>query len=303
MYFPISGVEVFPLWLSLIAFVISFVCSTAGVTGAFLLLPFQVSVLGITGPVTSATNLYYNVLAGPGGVFRYIRDKRFIPQLALILISGTLPGLVIGIYVRLRFLLNPYSFKTFVGVVLLLLGVQLLFRTWFSGRNKATVKNGIPDSFAVEVTRFDFKRLEYRFNDGQYGINVPVVWGITVVMGVISGAYGIGGGALISAILVGMYRLPIHTTAGACILTTFVTSLTGVIGYTFLASFFTKSGVPTSPDWLLGLFFGIGGLTGTYFGARIQRFVPEKAIRTVLGVLIMVIAWKYIWLGFVHIFR
>ncbi|MDP8229433.1 MAG: sulfite exporter TauE/SafE family protein [Candidatus Electryoneaceae bacterium] len=303
MHFPISGVDVFPLWLPLIAFVIAFACSTAGVTGAFLLLPFQVSVLGFTGPAVSATNHLYNVFAGPGGVIRFIRDKRFIPQLAIILICGTVPGLVIGIYVRIRFLLDPYSFKTFVGVVLLVLGVQLLFRTWFSGRNNTNEKSGVPDSFDVEVTRFDIGRLEYRFNDVQYGINVPVVWGITLVIGVISGASGIGGGSLISAILVGLYRLPVYTTAGACILTTFITSLIGVIGYTFLSSFFNKSGMATSPDWLLGLFFGVGGFIGTYFGARIQKFVPEKVIRTLLGALIMVIAGKYIWISIIRLFQ
>ena len=43
MLFPASGVET-PIWVPpAVAFVVSAVTSTGGVSGAFLLLPFQVS--------------------------------------------------------------------------------------------------------------------------------------------------------------------------------------------------------------------------------------------------------------------
>jgi hypothetical protein len=48
MVFPVSGVEVNPLILPLIALVVSTFISMAGVSGAFLLLPFQVSILNFS---------------------------------------------------------------------------------------------------------------------------------------------------------------------------------------------------------------------------------------------------------------
>ena len=42
-------------------------------SGAFRLLPLQVSVLGFTGPTVSATNHFYNVFAGIGGPIRFLR--------------------------------------------------------------------------------------------------------------------------------------------------------------------------------------------------------------------------------------
>ncbi len=45
MVFPVSGVEVNPLILPLIALVVSTFTSRGGVSGAFLLLPFQMSSL------------------------------------------------------------------------------------------------------------------------------------------------------------------------------------------------------------------------------------------------------------------
>jgi len=46
MYFPVAGIEISPWIPPLVAFAISLLTSMGGVSGAFLLLPFQVSILG-----------------------------------------------------------------------------------------------------------------------------------------------------------------------------------------------------------------------------------------------------------------
>ncbi len=56
MVFQTAGIEVAPWIPPLVAFVISFFTSMGGVSGAFLLLPFQMSFLGYTHPSVSATN-------------------------------------------------------------------------------------------------------------------------------------------------------------------------------------------------------------------------------------------------------
>jgi hypothetical protein len=48
----------------------------AGVSGAVLLLPFQVSVLGAPSPAVTPTNLLYNVVATPGALCRYRRQQQ-----------------------------------------------------------------------------------------------------------------------------------------------------------------------------------------------------------------------------------
>ncbi len=102
MHFPVSGVDVFPLIPFLVAFTISFFTSMGGVSGAFLLLPFQVSVLGFTSPAVSPTNLVYNIVAIPSGVYRYIRERRMAWPIAWVNIAGTLPGVFIGCIFRVK---------------------------------------------------------------------------------------------------------------------------------------------------------------------------------------------------------
>jgi len=83
-------------WTELVALVaacgIAVLATPAGVSGAVLLLPFQVSVLGTPSPSVTPTNLLYNVVATPGALYRYWRQGQTGGRLALVLIAGTAPG-------------------------------------------------------------------------------------------------------------------------------------------------------------------------------------------------------------------
>jgi uncharacterized membrane protein YfcA len=70
------------------AFTVSAVATPAGISGAVLLLPFQVSVLGTPSPAVTPTNLLYNVVATPGALYRYRRQHQTGGRLALLLRSG-----------------------------------------------------------------------------------------------------------------------------------------------------------------------------------------------------------------------
>ena len=126
MYFPIANIEVNPFIPPAIAFFISFFTSMGGVSGAFLLLPFQVSVLGFSSPAVSATNQLFNIIAIPSGVYRYIKEGRMVWPLTWVVIIGTLPGVLIGAIIRVQYLPDPRNFKMFVGIVLLYIGSRLL---------------------------------------------------------------------------------------------------------------------------------------------------------------------------------
>ena len=110
MYFPVAGIEISPWIPPLVAFAISLLTSMVGVSGAFLLLPFQMSVLNFTSPAVSATNLVFNLVAIPSGVYRYIRDGRMNWPLLWAIAAGTLPGVAIGYYVRAWWLPDPAAF-------------------------------------------------------------------------------------------------------------------------------------------------------------------------------------------------
>lgn len=311
MFFPVAGIEVHPLVPPLVAFVISLLTSMGGVSGAFLLLPFQVSVLGFTSPSVSSTNQLYNIVAIPSGVLRYIREGRMVWPLTWIVIIGTLPGVLIGAIVRVLYLPDPKNFKLFVGLVLLYIGGRLLKdlvsqgqKSRISSTDQRVQPQQKPPQTAhtpsaagrqltrVVVTQWTPGRIVYEFCGETISVNAWGVMALSLIVGMIGGVYGIGGGSIIAPFFVSFFGMPVYTVAGAALMGTFITSVAGVIFYQLLASW--VPGMAIAPDWLLGCLFGIGGIAGMYCGARLQKHVPATLIKSILAACMLFMAASYI---------
>jgi uncharacterized protein len=248
------------------AFLIAALATPAGISGAVLLLPFQVSVLGTPSPSVTPTNLLYNVIATPGALYRYWRQGQTGGRLALVLIAGTLPGVVAGSVIRVRLLPGPQVFDLVVAAVLLPLGIWLAF-----------TRPAPRDEPGDRVRR----------------IPAPVLVVLAAMVGCGGGIYGIGGGSILAPILIGSGR-PASEVAPAALASTFVTSVGGVITFTLLS---LHQNGPVAPSWPTGVALGIGGLAGGYIGARIQSRLPDVLIRRLVGVLVTAIGARYLWLG------
>lgn len=277
----------------MVSVIISTFTSMGGVSGAFLLLPFQVSVLGFTGPGVSPTNMLFNVVAIPSGVWRYVRNRQMVWPLALTIALGTAPGIVAGAWLRVRFLPDPRHFKLFVGLV-------LIYVAW---RLAASLRQPPPQRgdgrFEVTRAHVGLKHISYEFNGLPYRITVWKLVLLVTLVGVLGGAYGIGGGAIIAPFLVAAFKLPVHSIAGVALFGTLVSSVMGVGAYILMDVLDVPRGTGAQPDWALGVLFGLGGMLGMYIGASLQRKVPARAIKALLAVLIMYVSASYItaWFG------
>ena len=237
--------------------------------------------------------------------------------LTWIIILGTLPGVLIGAIIRIKYLPNPRAFKLFIGCVLLYIGVRMLYElvqkkglgkekikameekfkqrvAQMRQEQKAKVAAGLPADAVVKTVSASIRRIEYEFYGETYAFNT---WGLlllTFIVGIVGGTYGIGGGAIIAPFLISFYSLPVYTIAGSALMGTFLTSIVGVGFYTVIAPIYAHTGLAIAPDWKLGILFGIGGFVGMYCGARAQKFVPGKVIRCMLGLLITFLAVRYV---------
>jgi uncharacterized membrane protein YfcA len=250
------------------AYVIAVVTTPAGISGAVLLLPFQVSVLGTPSPAVTPTNLLYNIVATPGGLYRYWRQGQKGGRLSLVLIAGTLPGVIAGSVIRVKLLPGPRVFDLMIAAVLIPLG------TWLAVTRPA--KAGERD-----------RRVRY------IPIPATVLVGLAATVGCVGGLYGIGGGAILAPVLIGLGRKPAQV-APAALASTFVTSAGGVITFTILS---LHQHIPVAPDWPTGTALGVGGLAGGYTGARVQSRMPDVFIRRLVGVLVIAIGAYYLYSG------
>lgn len=287
MYFPAAGIEVSPVYPFICALGVSLFCSPAGVSGAFLLLPFQVSLLGYTQPGVSATNQFFNILACPAGVWRYAREGRLLLPLAGLIALGTLPGVFIGAIIRIKYLTDPAAFKIFAALILLYLGGRMLFG---KGLDKKRLSGSQPRS--LEVTGFTWRGFSFKFEGEDYRVSGASLVVLSLAVGLAGGIYGVGGGAILSPFLVSLYGLPVHAIAGATLFATFLTSVAGVAFYSCLSLLWN---IPSAgPDWRLGLCLGLGGILGMYCGAALQKYIPAKILKIMLIIIILSLAALYL---------
>ena len=259
-----------PGWTEVVAlvaaYVIAVLATPAGISGAVLLLPFQVSVLGTPSPAVTPTNLLYNVVATPGALYRYWRQGQTGGRLALLLVAGTLPGVVGGSVIRVELLPGARVFDLVVAAVL-----SPLVRGWRCRERPGRVMRTGPAA----------------------GIPAPALVVLAAAVGCAGGIYGIGGGSILAPVLIASGRPP-AVVAPAALGSTFVTSVAGVVTFTILS---VHQPGPVAPAWATGIALGAGGLAGGYTGARIQSRLPDALIRRVVGVLVLAIGARYLWAG------
>ena len=257
-------------WIEVIALVAAYaiaaVTTPAGISGAVLLLPFQVSVLGVPSPSVTPTNLLYNLVSTPGALYRYWRQGQAGGLLVLVLIAGTLPGVIAGSVIRVELIPSAHVFDLVVAAVLIPLGVWLaLSRPARDARPRRPVRQ----------------------------IPAPALAALATAVGCIGGIYGIGGGSILAPVLIGAGRTP-SEVAPAALAATFVTSAGGVTTFTVLS---LHQHISVAPDWPIGIALGLGGLAGGYCGARIQHRMPDVLIRRLVGILVIAIGAYYLSAG------
>lgn len=237
----------------LAGFVVAVLCTPAGVSGAFLLLPVQILLFGAPSPAVTATNLLYNVTSTPAGVVTFHRHGRLDRPLALRLCLGTAPGVVIGVLARSTLLADEQQFAWVAAAVLGALGIRLL--------------------------------VDLRMEEGPGDGDLPPLGRLTIlglVAGAIGGIYGLGGAAIVVPWLVSVERVPLRSAAGAGLVTTLVTSVLGLA--TFVVADALDIGEAAGPQWWFGLALGAGGAVGAVVGARLQPRLPVALLRVVLAV-------------------
>lgn len=143
----------------------------------------------------------------------------------------------------------------------------------------------------VKTITFNLKVIEYEFWGERFKFSVPTMLLLAFVVGIIGGTCGIGGGAIIAPLLRG--GIPPARLYGRGRGTARHVPHVNHRGF-FYSVLPAAGGVSTSPDWVLGFLFGADGFAGMYIGARLQKYVPQKVIKLMLGIMIVTLALRYI---------
>jgi uncharacterized membrane protein YfcA len=95
-----------------------------------------------------------------------------------------------------------------------------------------------------------------------------------------SGLVGVGGGTVMVPLLVARLHLSQHRAHGTSLAIIIFVGAAGFIGYWWRGNV----------DWSLVGWLALGSAVGSYLGARIMAGVPERQLRAIFGVFMLIVA-------------
>jgi hypothetical protein len=216
--------------------VVGFVLGLVGGGGSILAVPLLVYVVGVPSPhVAIGTSALAVAVSAAVNLTGHARAHTVKWPCALTFAVAGMIGAAAG--AQLGKLVDGGRLLTLFGVLMIVVGL-LMLRPRNSG--------GDPD---VKLTRESMPRL------------LPLLIGVGLAVGALSGFFGIGGGFLIVPGMIGATAMPLINAIGSSLVSVTAFGLTTAASYAW-------SGLV---DWQLAGLFIIGGALGGFLGIKLAR--------------------------------
>jgi len=236
-------------YIAAISFVAAFLFSLGGIGAAIILIPILHS-FGIPLSVAKPVGLFYNTISLAGASINNIRNKRLDFKLGTPIIIFSFLFAIIGAYVT----------KYIASNIILLMFISFLV---FSGFMFLFFKNKKETNFREDIPYISLSL-------------------IGAVAGLLSGMLGIGGGGIISPLLLMMRFNPKKITT----ITAFVVPFSSLSGF---LTYWTIGKV----DWKLLIITSLAGVAGATIGTiYMQKRLNPKIVKKILAIILLIMAVK-----------
>jgi uncharacterized membrane protein YfcA len=237
--------------LFIISFLAAFIFSLGGVGAAIILIPIMVS-LGIPIDVAKPVGLFYNTVSLTGASINNIKNKRLDFKIGVPIIISSFFFAIIGAFIS----------KYFSNQTILILFICFLL---FSGF----------------MFLFHKKREKESYNE-----NVPIIKLTLVgaIAGTLSGLLGIGGGGIISPLMLLLSFNPKKIAA----ITAFVVPFSSFSGF---LTYWAMGNI----NWSILTIVSVAGITGATLGTNfMQKNLNPNVVKKILAIILLIMALKLI---------
>ena len=235
-----------PLLLILLL-ITAFLYASVGHGGASGYLALM-SLFALPIPFMKPTALVLNILVSGISFFFYYREKKFDCKLFYPFAIASVPFSFLGGIITIE----THIYKIILATVLLFAVARLL---GLFGKQKGDLKP----------------------------IHIPLALFIGAAIGFLSGLIGIGGGIILSPVLLLLGWADIKKSAALSALFIFVNSISGLFGFVY------KGGIVPVSSISLIIVALIGGILGGYFGSKKMNIL---ALRNVLALVLLIAIFK-----------
>lgn len=292
MFLTLAGIDHAVFWPGIIVlgFLIGFLSGTFGIGGGFLLIPLLRYVFGVPFETAIGSGLCIVAISSISGAIVHYRKGNVSLKLGVILICSSVPGVEVGIRI-LIFLktlslkgfgnLTPQSFDIYLGIAFILLllfsSTLMIFDIIKTSRRNAPL--AMRDLKNYSITFFTHwyrvKNKTGSINHDSLNLLFIIVFGF--VVGILSGLLGIGGGIIVTPVIVSLIGLPSVLVIGTSL---FQLSITGSIG----ALLHTLRG---HTDFILVLLIASTSIAGSVTGARFASKISGIKIRVLYAAFLL----------------
>lgn len=297
-----------PLWIVLGAIAVGTYFSMIGAAGGLLMSAFQILAVQTAGPVginaanvLKPSNMALTLFSPLGSFYRFaIVEKRVAWPVGLSFGVGIFIGSIwLGKYVSA--LLPMQQYKEWLGVLVLLMGIKTLLEMTPKAMNKRKNIKAMTQKFnaavkeakesgesmrmgSIEPVRTGLTDYRFKFWGEEFKIN-PLLFAIVgIVIGIVSRAFGVGGGFMLVPAMTTLGALPMYVAVPISLIGTCFSSIGSFLGYVMIGYW---------PDWVIACSIIVGGFAGGMLGSRAQKLFSEMQLKVVLAFTLFFLFFRF----------
>lgn len=245
--------------------------SLVGIGGGIIIVPTLVYLgvendllQGITPQIAIGTSSLILIITGLSSTLGYLKTKQVDVKNGSIFLFGLLPGSLIGSILS-RFLTLD-SFNLYFGVFLIFVAVLLMIR------------NNIEP-----MKMFNKPKYERTYVDGYgrtYHYSVPPVLAFiaTLFIGILTSLFGIGGGALMTPLMLIVFRFPPHVAVGTSMMMIFFSSVMSSVGHI----------AQGHVAWVYSIVLIISSYIGAKIGVKVNQSIKSNTVVMLLRTVMLI---------------
>ncbi|WP_340278795.1 sulfite exporter TauE/SafE family protein [Staphylococcus coagulans] len=256
--------------LILVGFLSAIIGSLVGIGGGIIIVPTLIyfgvtmNVLeGITPQTAIGTSSIILIATGLSSTIGYLKQKQVDIKNGFLFLIGIIPGALIGAY--LSQYLTIHSFNLYFGIFLIVVAIMLMIR------------HRIPPIKAFQQERYMKSFTDAHGEHYRYGVVPSIAIIASFVIGLTAGLFGIGGGALMTPLMLLVFRFPPQVAVGTSMMMIFFSSLTGSIGHIVLGHVL----------WGYSIILIISSWIGAQIGVKLNKTVKSDTVVLILRLVML----------------
>jgi hypothetical protein len=261
----------------LIGLVTAFMGSLMGLGGGLILVPallllheFFAAFAWATPQTIVGISLVVMIFTALSSTISYTKAKRVDMKTGLLFLTGSIPGSMFGAWLNQFF--DTDAFLLYFGIVTIFISLLFFLNP---ERKKVT-----PDQKGVRSFEIGGKTYYYR-------VSISIAFLVSLVVGMVSGLFGIGGGSIMVPVMILLFGFPIHIATATSMFMIFFVSIIGASTHIALGHI----------AWEYVFLFIPGAWIGGKLGAYVNQRLTGNILEWILRILLIIIGVRMIFQG------